>query len=90
MPRTVVDRVGVEHNGQHSPAVRRADHQHRALDARPRVADHDAIAVADLADLLSGDVMVGELLNRRLGDQQDRDQHRVNVLRAMDLSVPHP
>ena len=90
MPRAVVDGVGVEHSGQHSPAVCRADHEHGTLDARPRVADHDAIAVADLADLLGSDVMVGELLNRPLRDQQDRDQHRVKVLAALELPLPHP
>ena len=90
MPRAVVDGVGVEHNGQHSPAVCRPDHEHGTRDARSRVADHDASAVADLAHLLGSDVMVGELLNRRLRDQQDRDQHRVKVLTALDLPLPQP
>jgi integrase len=90
MPRAVVEGVGIEHDGQHSPAVGRADHEYGTPDAWPRVADHDAIAVADLADLLGSDVMVGELLNRRLGDQQDRDQHRVKVLPAMDLLCHTP
>ncbi len=59
--------------------MRRADHQHRALDTRARVADHDPIAIVDLTDLLRTDPASTELDDGRLSEQQDRDQHRATV-----------
>jgi hypothetical protein len=79
----------------------RADHQHRSLDARSRVANHDAIAVVDLADLFGSDPVIGELRDCCLREQQDGDQHRAKVLTlpttdhscgedALHGVLPHP
>ena len=56
------------------------DHQHRSRDPWPRVADDDAIAFVDLADLFGGDPVVGELRKCCLREQQDGDQHGATVL----------
>lgn len=72
MPRCIVERVGVQHDGEDSPAMRRADHEHGPRDPRPRIADHDAIAHADLTHLLEADPMIRKLLNSTVLSETNR------------------
>lgn len=82
MPRALVERVRVQDDRENPSAVGWPDHQHRSVNSRTRIADHDAIAIADLPDLFSADVVSSELLDGPLRDQQDGDQHHATVAPA--------
>jgi len=75
VPRGWVERFRIEYDGEHSTAVCRADQQNRAFHAGTRVADRDSISIVDLPNLFGSYCVGGELVDRRLRDEQDGDEH---------------